>query len=613
MISLTLNGVAVDLGQDEKIVTVYQNAPISSIGTRSAAVSFGFNIPKTANNIAAIGNSDNVLTVTNFPYSIIEARLTVDGIDQNIRFASIEGIGGEIQVRLYGNNIDFFGRIKGKRLSDLDLSAYDHFHYIDEIDDFLDTTEGVAYPVLDFHSDSPNSFIDNSNRRVNVKYLLPSVYLSSIISQIATDAGFTLSGGVLTEANYLAVYLPCRSYEYHSTADFSFQFPSTFPFASTDTLVFRVKGENLTLKSRSRVTITRVLDGTKIVAETQADEVLTLAGINPTWVVVENTSGITYPPFTNFTGGSHTIEIDFVIENTTADNTLELFEVEYSVNGGAYQIFLIRGVGIGYNGFLDIAASLGDMKQDDLLKVVAQMFGLLINTNPQTKEVSFYRLSDITDKIGSGYDWSDKVDYQDAQIKFRSNYAQFNDAEYLEDETVTKKSGTDYFFQVNDLNLPYKKTVFKSPFSATNWRLRLVGFKVPQIKTFESAGTSDEEVFKPKPRILVKNSNAQNLTYTDGATNVVQNPFLSGYFLDDDSFNLGWQSLIENYSQELISLLDGFRVVNERIRLNAADINQLDLSNPVYLDRYGAWFLINSVKFDHSTGESAEVELIKLQ
>jgi len=210
MIELTLNGSAVDLEQGEKIVTEYQIAPISDISTRTAARSYSFTIPKTAKNLAAIQNSQELTNTTSFPYSIIEARLYVRGVDQNIRYASIESIQDEISVRLYGNNADFFSRIKGKKLSDLDLSSLDHFHYMTEIEGYLATTSGLVYAALDFHSDSPNSFIDNLTRSINVKYLLPSVYLVKVLQQMAIDAGFTLSGDILTDSNFASVLLPCR-------------------------------------------------------------------------------------------------------------------------------------------------------------------------------------------------------------------------------------------------------------------------------------------------------------------------------------------------------------------------------------------------------------------
>jgi hypothetical protein len=118
----------IDLIGDEQISTDYAIAEIGNFATRSGFRSINFDIPKTANNNRILQNAFIVNNTTTRPYRRLKARVFVDGIDQNIRFADIESVQDTYNMRVYGGNANFFDIIKGKELIELSyLQTIDYF------------------------------------------------------------------------------------------------------------------------------------------------------------------------------------------------------------------------------------------------------------------------------------------------------------------------------------------------------------------------------------------------------------------------------------------------------------------------------------------------------
>ena len=634
MITLTLNGSDVDLNGDEVIAVSYSIAPISDISSRNTAKSVSFNLPLTANNKTIIENSDAIISGSLLPYSFIPARLYVDGIDQKIEFAQIVSIKDEINIKLFGSNIDFFNIIKGKKLTDLDLSEFDHEWTLANAVASAPNTQGYIYAIIDYHADSPNTFIDNVSAVIDVRALYPSFFLHTLIDRIVTDAGFTADGDFLSNADYMNVIIPVTKF-----GTDRMRVRETFEFIAGDTLglteviplMIQADLAGVLLLKGSRITITG--GSQRIVLEITEDFQLT-ASVNEmvgAYTVIENNDLFLYQGTAG--GGDPPVVYTFTVGNTyriTMDLSLMLQQqdsVELDIGflyDTIYPAFTsLRAFRFGYDfGSYITSGSLPDLKQSDLLKATARKFTLLIQADNEKKIVYFRQFSEIIKNIPFAPDWSEKVDYTDKpESQFDSGYSQKNNCVYQEDDTVVKPAGTDYILEIENSTLDAEKDLIKSPFAATEQVLRFgLDKSIANIKIFSAFDTAEQEIADVEPRILYKRmeSFSPTLTYDDGtSTDTVTTAPLTHFIIPSQDFNLGFETnLVSLFSQELFDMLSQFRVVNLLLRLNAADINQLDFFTPVWIEikgQPGCYFYISQIKqFKFTSQESTEVELVRL-
>lgn len=78
----------------------------------------------------------------------------------------------------------------------------------------------------------------------------------------------------------------------------------------------------------------------------------------------------------------------------------------------------------------------------------------------------------------------------------------------------------------------------------------------------------------------------------------------SGYEVQTDLINL--------YLKDVEKYLSNPRLIKSFILLNETDINQLDFTKPVYIDRYKSYFYISKIKNYRGSNQSTECELIKI-
>ena len=73
---------------------------------------------------------------------------------------------------------------------DLRLCQYDHFWNLSNIANSRINSNGYIYPVIDYHKDSPNSYISNSDKVVRADYMLPAMYYNTLVDEVMNETGF---------------------------------------------------------------------------------------------------------------------------------------------------------------------------------------------------------------------------------------------------------------------------------------------------------------------------------------------------------------------------------------------------------------------------------------
>ena len=91
-VQLYINNQLCDLKGDESIEVDYSIFDISKIGSRGGARSYEFQLPKTNNNKLILENPEIVNNLSIIPYSRLDARVFVEGVDVLIRFAEVSKV-----------------------------------------------------------------------------------------------------------------------------------------------------------------------------------------------------------------------------------------------------------------------------------------------------------------------------------------------------------------------------------------------------------------------------------------------------------------------------------------------------------------------------------------
>lgn len=635
MVQLYLNNQLCDLYGNETIATDYSIAPISNIASRGSAKSIAFKIPLTANNRAIVENANVIVNATTLPYRFIPAKLKANGLSQGIEFAQIESIKDDISIRLFGSNIDFYSIIKGLKLEDLG-DVWGHHWTLANAYASRNNTSGYIYAMIDFHTDSPHTagaiYIDNTTPQIDVRGLLPCVFLHSIISEIVTQAGFTLAGDFITDADYRSIVIPALGL----SNEFNSRVTQTFTAASTsiNPLWIEAGFAGVSLVKGSTVTITRISTGQSITLEARQDIVLPDTPVINTFNLVSEvgiSSGLTFYAGTDnatdpaMVSGFVVGQLYRIVMNLEFTNTYEngnvIVDYGYDyISPFDVEILGTFTIGEGFDASLNLSYMLPDIKQSDLLKDTAQKFGLIFQVDNANKIVHVRRFSEILDNIGNALDWSEKVDYSEKpEQQFNSDYAQRNLCVYSEDDTVKKPVGTDSEILIDNQNLEAESKLFESPFAASEQVFRFNGHSIAQIKMFTDLGGADEEIADVEPRYLIVRMQTFSpvFTYTDGSTDLTTAEVpLTHFILPGQSFNAGFANNLLDNSADLIALIQEYKLVQMLMRITAADINQLDFFKPVWIElngQPGCYFYISMIKqFKVTSKESTEVELVKL-
>lgn len=182
-----------DLQGDEKIEVDYTIFDVTKIESRGGARSYSFELPKTDRNKTLLENPEMVNNLSQVPYTRLKCRCYIDGVDSLIRFCEVASVKDSYSIRLYGGNSDLFASIKDKKLSELDMSEFDHYWILANVANGLARTvnEGYVYPLIDYHLDSPNAFINDYSKTIRADFMLPALYYNYVLQKIFDNTDYT--------------------------------------------------------------------------------------------------------------------------------------------------------------------------------------------------------------------------------------------------------------------------------------------------------------------------------------------------------------------------------------------------------------------------------------
>lgn len=665
MIQLLIDDQEVEIKQDEVIATDYSIAPISKVQTRTSSRSINFKLTKTNLNLGIISNTQKVNNISNIPYTLIKARLLVDGIDQNIAFCEIARINQFINIRLYGSNVNFYAQIKNKKISDLDLSAFDIDWTLAKVADSRNKITGTIYPVIDFHADSPNAIVNNTAKSINTNFMIPAFFVHTLIDKIISEAGYSLTGTFKDNVDYKSVIWQLISLS-PSTAfldlllvDAQTEAPKDsdiISFSTQEMVLPELTKENFDPRNNLKLTVfnntfspgslfatgtfniwmyTAEVTGTYNF-KTRASVIYNIGGISTSAGLAKVANGSTTAfNILAFPIGSVSTGAGFIAESTVDFGEIALNQGDrvflffqsgnvnqqsplYQLTSATFEVYDLSADDYVPGDTIIIVSLFESFTQSDLLNLTVQMYGLMIDVNEQRKEVLLKQFSDIIDNIPLAIDVTDIVDpTKDSDLTFKAtDYAQNNLCVYADDDTVKKPVETDSLIAIDNENLKFEKDLFSSDFAASEVVTRFIGSKVNNIKIWTDAGGADEDFADVTHRLLIIDKQSiTDFKYTDGVSTLTTgtNIPLTRFIDNTKDFNLGWGWLLPRFSDEIIKMLDQYKSISELLRLDAAFINKLDFFIPLYLKEHNAYFYLSKINQHKSTDTSStKVDLVKI-
>lgn len=245
---------------------------------------------------------------------------------------------------------------------------------------------------------------------------------------------------------------------------------------------------------------------------------------------------------------------------------------------------------ISYGQYYPIGTNLPDIKVVDFIKQMCWLFGLFAEKSDTG--IRFINVSQLTTNKSKAVDWSKKLvptgwTAKETTYSF-GDYAQKNWLRYEENENA---KSADYYLSVEDRTLDNEKDLIKMSFTAggDNGDDRAV----PYFKWNDNGGNIDLEDCGDRIMQLV-------IKFDSAGKQDVRLEFTG----------LKFQNRVSRFYRYYRDLIRSPFVIKDDFRLTDIDLKNLDMTVPVYIEQYGAYFAIISIK---SQGETSEVELLKLK
>lgn len=553
-VELYINNKLLDLQGDESIEVDYAIFDINKIGSRGGARSYEFELPKTNRNKEVLENPEIINNLSPLPYSRMGAIALVDGVDMLIRFAEIQSVKDFYRVRLYGANVAFYEIVKDLYLKDLsNVCDYQHHWIYNNVVNSRANTSGYIYPLIDWHTDSPNAWISDTLRQIEVSMMLPCLFVEELIQKIIEDSEYEY---VNNDPSDEIMLLPCSVkpnrkanddlYEgtFSNSIDYQLQLSpdealfSEFWYLGWDEIIGGCGsywnsflffnnpgatteihfGNKISFKAVWSVTIENTspapfnssivistdratsYDPTKRNSNNYYEEFFTLqAGATVTLsgernLITDSVSGL----ITN----SHYVAIwiagvfknfgDLYI-NQKGTSSLDLSDVQVlKEDSVVYSDFAVAAGGL--STYITVGG-MWDIKQMDLVKQYCLLLGLIIVVDDINKKIIFNKFDKILANISSAVDWSDKLDEsEDPEIVFiGGSYGQNSNFTWESDDPEAKPAGTDGTILIDNKNLEKDVDVVEMDYASSYFKTLLNGLDIPTIPVY-SGGTPQNDL-----------------------------------------------------------------------------------------------------------------------
>lgn len=656
---LKVNDIILDQFENTIIAQTFGVNEFGSLETRQGGLSNDFTLPLTQNNKIALDFPDDLNFVTRKPYEKVDAQLIDVGTVVAIGYLRYKIVTNntEISCSFFSDNTEWFNLIKDKKMSELDLSDYDHDWTYTNIINAINANKssGYTYPLIDY-----GFFKDKATFDADQNQVFPAMFVSSLVEQVYKDIGWSVSGSLLSDSIYQRMIQPfsakdfvhSKEYISNNTLEDTENGTPSFLFGDLPSVVWDTFGTDINVPVASTYLVTVTLEGEYTI------------GSNAVLVDIrKNTTSQGTGIFGVGDSGPNSATFQVEVKAGVLDDIDVQVSVTANVPGFATilsgNITIEPVSAISFDEEIQISSTMPDITQTDFLRYIFFTFGIVPQPNNYSKNVDLDLFNNIKDNIPNAIDWSGKIDlskdYSNDYTKLLDNYSRRSRLTYLEDDqdeeldsylAETEQIFGQGFINIDNEHLDPEKDVYEAPYSSM---INIISFDdsiyIPQIKYYaedtDNPGTFLKE-FKPFPKIaiLTENISVEALTYSKYSVFKI-NPLTVGfppdlpeipfcwfaktqYISEVDSFdwslaydpvlfpnNIG-AGMKETYIQDYVDILSNMKFIKAYFKLNEVDTANLDFMTPVYIDRFKSYFYINKIEDYQGSNKSTQVELIKI-
>lgn len=554
----------------------------------------------------------------------------------------------EIVGNIFFGNYGFFNSIKDLKINDLaSLEDLNHIRQPSVIMAYKQPIGDFVYPDMEW-----GDFLQDVGDEVWLDYLYPCVKLPYLIDNIISAAGYKKGNVFDFGGSYDTAVIPVASKSAHLGGD---NFVQAFETDSQTIVVPASTAELVDLDPPSYDPTSQFVLTSWVsqlnVGSYQAKHTgklyielkITFSGVGAGYNAVSlnvspDINHLNYEGYLHETivNGQVTIQnkdVDFV--EIAVDDYLT-FQIN-TTSGCTYTVDSLKIWFAGntfYKFEFPIKGNMPDMLQKDLIKSMAYLYGLILQTDEINKKIYAFNFDTLYDNIDSAEDWSDLLDtthrvgfsYSDSKFAQR-NY--FKYSSLTEEENVntaelgeaTIKSNTynefgDSYINIEDDSLDPQKDMVTLPFYPA--------YNIRRIQDTEMAWLKTKNLENDlQPRILelfyieFEDPTTYKDTYGYSYTPTHGSPMYLYQWAIFKSDNLGvygglsFGNMINKYYTGYKRIVSEYLKVTAYFKLSPVQIEKLDFSIPVYIEKFNAYFYISKI-IDYVGEHSTKVELIRL-
>jgi len=226
VVEIFVNNTRLDLIDNVSIPITYSISDIKNPQSREGTYSKTITLPGTKTNNKLFTHIFKINKVSqsgdfnpNLKADCLIIEDSVEILRGSLRLADISYLeDGEILYNcvVFGETTDLFFSINNKKLTDLDLSLYDHNWSRTNIINSLTATKGVGYvyPMIDYGTNT-----DASGANWSVTDFYPAIYAKQYVDKIFSEAGYTYTSSFFTSDFFKSLIVPFNKASLKLTID----------------------------------------------------------------------------------------------------------------------------------------------------------------------------------------------------------------------------------------------------------------------------------------------------------------------------------------------------------------------------------------------------------
>lgn len=593
-----------DLGDEKPSMNYVQN-DIGEIKDRRSNYSHKLQLPLTDGNVIALGMIDRIESAANVADRLLPCRLYCDeyeivGTDGLMQIISVSN--DCITVQVISGIADLFEKLKNSKMSDIDLGIFkseDSYFLPQNFTDFCMVGLACFQHQYPYYS------------QAKMGNTLPFARFIKVVDKVLASHGYTLDTNIRNEVKdiVLPVVVPPQQPENYADYFILKAENQTSDHSTGLAEYWKITGnlteELIVYSGAERDLFWRVARTGKANIYINVKQIAAIIVTSLRLTITKNGNTI----FKDSLG----LGVAFNQELSVTKGDIYMFRIEtdniYTPGSLAYEILINTKRNPYTDHFyylpISISSSLGFDTQLSILKAFVNTFGLYVDIDNKKKVVKAHTFQKVLDYKARQIDWTNKVDMREFECEFHSqDFAQHN---YIRFEDNTKEEVNDMCkMDINDSVLQYEKTLIKLPFEAGKDGARTFGGAfIPLIKNLIENNKEDDndneykkvDINATKPH-LCKLGSVFPFNFGAGQHNYS----LINHFKASD---------IKRYYESLFDVLNKYRNVTVKMLLEPQDLEVMQERIPVYLQQFGHYFYINSVR-NYVCGQLAEVEMIRV-